>query len=172
MNKITSAIPYTLLALLSILVFSCGSETKEVQENTKDVTATETIATEKNWEEFTVKAIGNTMPEMKYDLTNISVNEGSWVRIKLVNEGIDASMLHNIVFVNYGTRKAVATECVAAGPDKKFISNSSDIIAASGLADPGQTVVLEFKAPSKGNYEFMCTYPGHSGIMRGYFFVK
>ena len=24
----------------------------------------------------------------------------------------------------------------------------------------------------KGNYEYLCTYPGHAEIMRGYFFVK
>jgi len=47
-----------------------------------------------------------------------------------------------------------------------------DVIAASDLAMPGETVVLEFKAPSKGNYEYLCTYPGHGEIMRGYFFVK
>ena len=170
MKKITTSIAYSLIA---VLLFSCGSDKKETESNVEiETQLVEASEVTKNWEEFTVKALGNTMPEMKYDLTNISVKEGSWVRIKLVNDGIDPSMLHNIVFVNYGKRKAVAAECVTAGPNKQFISNSSDIIAASDLADPGQTVILEFKAPSKGNYEFMCTYPGHSGIMRGYFFVK
>ena len=32
-------------------------------------------------------------------------------------------------------------------------------------ANPGETVTLEFKAPA-GNYEFFCSYPGHSGKMR------
>ena len=54
----------------------------------------------------------------------------------------------------------------------QFVPKSSDVIAYSDLADPGETVVLEFEAPEKGNYEFICTYPGHSEIMRGYFFVK
>ena len=170
MKKITTSIAYTLIA---VLLFSCASDKKETDSNSeKETQLVEITEATKNWEEFSVKALGNTMPEMKYDLTNISVKEGSWVRIKLINDGIDPSMLHNIVFVNYGKRKAVAAECVTAGPTKQFISNSSDIIAASDLADPGQTVTLEFKAPKKGNYEFMCTYPGHSGIMRGYFFVK
>ena len=112
------------------------------------------------------------MSEMKFDKKNITVQAGSWVRINLVNEGVDPAMLHNIVFVKYGTRKEVAKQSIEAGPDLQFVPKSSDVIAYSDLADPGETVVLEFEAPDKGNYEFICTYPGHSEIMRGYFFVK
>ena len=112
------------------------------------------------------------MSEMKFDKKNITVQSGSWVRINLVNEGVDPAMLHNIVFVKYGTRKEVAKQSIEAGPDLQFVPKSSDVIAYSDLAEPGTTVVLEFEAPEKGNYEFICTYPGHSEIMRGYFFVK
>ncbi|MDG1284280.1 MAG: hypothetical protein P8N46_06455, partial [Flavobacteriales bacterium] len=100
MKKITTSIAYSLIA---VLLFSCGSDKNETESNVEiETQIVEVSETTKNWEEFTVKALGNTMPEMKYDLTNISVKEGSWVRIKLINDGIDPSMLHNIVFVNYG----------------------------------------------------------------------
>jgi len=56
--------------------------------------------------------------------------------------------------------------------EKEFIADDENIIAASPLAYPGQSVTFEFKAPAKGNYEFFCSYPGHYKIMRGYFFVK
>jgi len=56
--------------------------------------------------------------------------------------------------------------------DKEFIADDENIIAASPLANPGQIVTFEFKAPAKGNYEFFCSYPGHYQKMRGYFFVK
>ena len=62
--------------------------------------------------------------------------------------------------------------CVAAGPDKKFVAENPNIIAASGLANPQQTIVLEFIAPPKGNYEFLCTYPGHSDMMKGWLYVE
>ena len=80
-------------------------------------------------------------------------------------------MIHNIVFVNRGTTKEVATACVAAGPDKNFVAENPNIIAASGLANPQETIVLEFIAPPKGNYEFLCTYPGHSEMMKGWLYV-
>ena len=163
----------TALILSVTILISCGSsENKSSDVKTNDVNTIETVEKEKNWEEFTVGAVGNTMSEMKFDKKNITVQAGSWVRIKLVNEGVDPAMLHNIVFVKYGTRKEVAKQSIEAGPDLQFVPKSSDVIAYSDLADPGETVVLEFEAPEKGNYEFICTYPGHSEIMRGYFFVK
>ena len=163
----------TALLLSVTILISCGSsENKSSDVNTSDVNTIETVEKEKNWEEFTVGAVGNTMSEMKFDKKNITVQAGSWVRINLVNEGVDPAMLHNIVFVKYGTRKEVAKQSIEAGPDMQFVPKSSDVIAYSDLADPGETVVLEFEAPEKGNYEFICTYPGHSEIMRGYFFVK
>ena len=163
----------TALILSVTILISCGSsENKSSDVKTNDVNTIETVEKEKNWEEFTVGAVGNTMSEMKFDKKNITVQAGSWVRIKLVNEGVDPAMLHNIVFVKYGTRKEVAKQSIEAGPDLQFVPKSTDVIAYSDLADPGETVVLEFEAPEKGNYEFICTYPGHSEIMRGYFFVK
>ena len=163
----------TALILSVTILISCGSsENKSSDVKTNDVNTIETVEKEKNWEEFTVGAVGNTMSEMKFDKKNITVQAGSWVRINLVNEGVDPAMLHNIVFVKYGTRKEVAKQSIEAGPDLQFVPKSSDVIAYSDLADPGETVVLEFEAPEKGNYEFICTYPGHSEIMRGYFFVK
>ena len=161
------------LILSVTILISCGSsENKSTEAKTNDINTKVSVENEKNWEEFTVGAVGNTMSEMKFDKKNITVQAGSWVRINLVNEGVDPAMLHNIVFVKYGTRKEVAKQSIEAGPDLQFVPKSSDVIAYSDLADPGETVVLEFEAPEKGNYEFICTYPGHSEIMRGYFFVK
>ena len=123
-------------------------------------------------QEFNISAVGNTMQDMKYDIENITVKEDSWVRITLKNEGVDAAMLHNILFVNFGKRKDLAVKATEAGSAKEFIPEDENLIAASKLAKPGETVVLEFQAPKKGNYEFFCSYPGHAMMMRGYFFVK
>lgn len=156
--------------LITALFISCGSETTKEKNNEQNSNVVNTV--EKNWEEFTINAVGNTMSDMKYDIKNISVKDGSWVRINLVNQGTDAAMLHNIVFVNFGSREEVAKACLDAGYQMNYVAKNKNIIAASDMAKPQETVILEFKAPNKGNYEFICTYPGHSGIMRGYFFVK
>ena len=157
---------FTLVVALLFLA-SCGSEPKQTSEPTQ----AEEIK-EKPLEEFTIRAVGNTMAEMKYDVENITVKEGSKVKITLINEGVDVAMQHNILFVNFGKRKDLAAKAVQAGGDKNYIPQDPNLIAASEMAKPGETVVLEFDAPKKGNYEFFCSYPGHSMMMRGYLFVK
>ncbi len=160
----------TIIMSISIL-FSCGSS-DSTEKKTNDQTKTEIAQLEQKVEEFTIRAIGNTMAEMKFDVPNITVQEGSKVKIILVNDGEDAAMVHNIVFINYGTRKEIATEAIQSGISTKYVPNNDNVIAGSDLANPGETIILEFDAPEKGNYEFLCTYPGHSEMMRGYFFVK
>jgi azurin len=157
----------SLFTLSFLFISSCGSnETTAIE---KEIPKQEV---QKVWEEFEINAIGNTMQDMMCSLKNITVKEGSWARVTLKNEGIDPAMIHNILFVNYGTRKDLAQKGFEAGLENEYIPKEANLIAASKLAQPGETVVLEFKAPAKGNYEFFCSYPGHSQKMRGYFFVK
>jgi len=156
------------LLVTSTLFISCSSGETKTEKPVNNVKP----ETEKVWEEFTIEAIGNTMMDMQYSLKNISVNAGSWVRINLINKGVDPAMIHNILIVNYNKRSEVATAAIEAGPELDYIPKNKDVIAGSKQANPGETVTLEFKAPSKGNYEFFCSYPGHSSKMRGYFFVK
>jgi len=163
--------------LLCALLISCADSNRGIEKqlsNSKEVKVqnAEVENSKKEWVEFEIRAVGNTMSDMKFDIENIQVNSGSWVRIVLINEGEQIAMKHNIVFVNYGSRKEVATQAINAGPNMKYVPNNINIIASSDLAEPGETVILEFKAPSKGNYEYVCTYPGHSESMRGYFIVK
>ena len=156
-----------IFALFTLFFSSCGSDTTK-----SDVVETVVKEEVKTWEEFNISALGNTMQEMMFSEKNINVKEGSWIRIVLKNEGIDQAMIHNILFVNFGKRKDVALKANEAGPDNDFIPNHPELIAASALALPGETVTLEFQAPAKGNYEFFCSYPGHADMMKGYLFVK
>ena len=155
------------LVVAIVFLASCGSEPQQATE-----TATAEEVKEKPLEVFDIRAVGNTMAEMKYDVENITVKEGSRIKINLINEGVDIAMQHNILFVNFGKRKDLAAKAVQAGGDKNYIPEDPNLIAASSMAQPGETVVLEFDAPKKGNYEFFCSYPGHSQMMRGYLFVK
>jgi len=153
-------------------LFACSGEKTNTEKSEQKYIETVEKVVEKKWETFNIGAVGNTMSEMKYDVESITVKEGSWVRINLENQGIDNSMMHNIVFINYGTRKMVASEAIKIWPSQNFVANKKNIIAYSVVAKPGESVTLEFKAPKKGNYEYLCTYPVQAAIMTGYFFVK
>ncbi len=157
----------SLITLSFLFISSCGpNETPAIE---KEIPKQEV---QKVWEAFEISAIGNTMQDMMYSLKNITVIEGSWVRVTLINEGTDPAMIHNILFINYGSRKDLAQKGFEAGLENEYIPKDTNLIAASKLIQPGETIVLEFEAPAKGNYEFFCSYPGHSQKMRGYFFVK
>ena len=155
------------LLVSTTLFISCGSSETKVEKPVNNVKQ----ETEKVWEEFTIEALGNTMMDMQYSL-KIFLSTLALARINLVNKGSDPAMIHNILIVNYNKRSEVATAAIEAGPELDYIPKSKDVIAGSKQANPGETVTLEFKAPTKGNYEFFCSYPGHSSKMRGYFFVK
>ncbi len=148
-----------------------GAQAKEDDKEIVSESPKVIDAKSKPVEEITIRAIGNTLNEMSYDLKEINVREGSRVKITLVNEAQDSAMIHNIVFVYHGTRNATAIAGLKAGLDMEYVADIPTIIAASGLAKPGQTVVLEFEAPEAGSYYFICTYPGHWEKMTGVFTV-
>ena len=62
---------------------------------------------------------------------------------------------------------------VSNGFAKQFIPDSKDILAYTDMIDGGVEVELEFTAPEKpGDYEYVCTFPGHAFVMRGVLTVK
>jgi azurin len=50
---------------------------------------------------------------------------------------------------------------------RHYIPETSDIIAHSDVVSPGEKFTIYFKAPSKGRYPFVCTFPGHWMVMNG-----
>ena len=63
--------------------------------------------------------------------------------------------------------QAILDASMAAGPDNGWVANTPDVLAKSKLIDAGETITIEFTAPSKpGDYPYVCTFPGHAS-MRG-----
>ena len=101
------------LALATMYLSGCTGKDSGTQseEDNKEIVSESTQVIDvksKPVEEITIRAMGNTMDEMSYDLKEINVREGSRVKITLVNEAQDSAMIHNIVFVYNGTRNATA----------------------------------------------------------------
>ena len=108
--------------------------------------------------------------EMRYDKKAFSVVAGKPVVIILENPD---AMQHNLVVIKPKSTERVgklADEMITAknGAEKNYVPESSDIVAATALVNPNQTVRLTFKAPDQpGDYPFVCTFPGHWRIMNG-----
>ena len=56
---------------------------------------------------------------------------------------------------------------------KAYSSQEQDrILAASNLAYPGDTVVIEFTPDQAGVHPYICTYSGHFTMMQGRIYVE
>ena len=110
---------------------------------------------------------------MKYDLVEFSVKAGKAVKLIFVNPDF---MPHNIVMVNPSKADEVGQAAInlgAAGFDVGFIPQSKEILWASKLIDHKGEEIIEFTAPTApGDYEFVCTFPGHHFVMRGLMKVR
>lgn len=121
---------------------------------------------------LTVKSVGETMTEMAYEPTKLEAPAGSVVTLVLENTAKSEAMIHNVVVIKAGKQTEVSEAAFEVGAAGDFIPDNDNIIAATGLAKPGETVEVQFNAPSSpGTYQFICTYPGHTA-MKGVFLVK
>jgi azurin len=126
-------------------------------------------------ENITVINIKVIPEQMKYDLKEINVKAGLPVVLTLENPD---NMQHNLVICKKGTKEKVgkAADLMAQDPkalEKNYVPNMSEVLAATKLVNPGESVTIEFIAPSlPGDYPFICTFPGHWSIMQGVMHVR
>lgn len=148
------------IVALTFLLNACGDgEKSESTESMKPV-------------EFNLT--GN--DQMQYNLKNMVVKEGQTVKINLKNIGKmpKESMGHNVVIVkgNIDLVEFAAKAVQSKETDYVPSDESANVIAHSKLLGPGEETTIEFTAPAKGTYKFLCTFPGHYMTMQGNFIVR
>ncbi len=109
--------------------------------------------------------------KMSYDQKTLVVEAGKPFEIVLENADTQS---HNLAVVKPGTHEKVGTASSTMTPDKldkagrPFIPQSDDILAATKLIEPGQKQTLKVAAIyDEGEFEYVCTVPGHYIIMWG-----
>ncbi|MEY4939582.1 MAG: hypothetical protein RIQ93_1317 [Verrucomicrobiota bacterium] len=109
-----------------------------------------------------------TQPGMKFDTALITVRAGARVRLVFRN---DDDMLHNFVLCAPGRGSAVGDAAIALGLEgtaRNYVPESSDVIVHTALVAPGASDTLFFTAPATaGDYDYLCSFPGHAMSMRG-----
>lgn len=163
---------------MAVPLVACDPKTEPSTINTEVVDTTAIIKEQPDTllqaiENVTLKAVGNSVEEMTFDKDTIEVKAGALVKLTLINEGTDQSMIHNVVFTQPDKYKLVALAGAKVGAPGNYVPVSEAIVASSPLALPGQTVELEFTAPLEpGTYNYVCTYPDHWQKMNGVLIVK
>ena len=117
--------------------------------------------------------IGTLVEKMKYDISEFSAKPNQKVKLIFANPDF---MPHNLVFTKPAKADVVAQQALilgAKGFDLAFVPDSTDVLFSTKLLDHGKEEVLTFTAPStRGDYPYVCTFPGHHMLMRGIMKVK
>ena len=110
--------------------------------------------------------------KMLFDQRELSVQVGKRVSLHFKNPDL---MPHNVLILRPGAIDKVgeAADTMADGFEKHFVPDLSEVLFATPLVQAGEETTLHFKAPdTPGEYPFICSFPGHWGMMRGVLKVK
>jgi len=134
---------FTTLVLVLFLT-SCVGDKKKAKEvsKTMKMSSKEVLKGDKNSVLLTLTA----NDVMKFSKTEFKVKESQKVTLSL----------HHI-----GKRSI-----------KVMGHNFKDVIAHTKMIGGKQSTQVTFTAPAAGTYDFICSFPGHSGLMKGKFLVE
>ena len=109
---------------------------------------------------------------LTYDIKSFAVKAGQKVKLTFNNQSA-LPQPHNLILGKLGSKDRLIAAFMAMitdpnGMAKGYIPESSDIIVHTKLLMPGQSETLDFTAPAeKGDYPYLCSFPGHAILMNG-----
>lgn len=180
------------ILLSSALVYGCGNQndstpatketpeetlTEEVVEESTEAAPVETeevIEETSELEDFDVSITITGDDQMKFDQSTLTVQAGEKVKLTLNHTGKlpKQAMGHNWVLLKPGVDLAKFATACSMQKANDYIANEDDIIAHTGLVGGGESTSIVFEAPAKGTYQYLCSFPGHYGLMQGEFIVE
>ena len=104
--------------------------------------------------------------DMKFSVTEITAKRGETIKVVLKNVGTlpKMAMGHNFVLVKPTTKLPEFSQAGAMARDTDFIppAMKGEVIAATAMTGPGETVEVTFKVPATaGSFPYLCSFPGH-----------
>ena len=100
----------------------------------------------------------------------LTAKPGERVSLTLHNPDV---VPHNVVLIKPGRLQAIgdlSNKLITdpEGPALHYVPKSDDVIAYTDMVMPQQTFTIHFTAPKeKGDYPYLCTFPGHWVVMNG-----
>lgn len=163
-NKISRV--FSALMVIAFLAACSGGSSESGQSGDAAAASNEAPAGDKVMEIFIE---GNDL--MQFNTKEITVFAGYKIKLTLKHTGQlpKISMGHNWVLLNEGTSVAdFGTKAAAASETGYIPADAGDqVIANTKLLGGGEEDTIEFMAPPVGEYDYLCTFPGHWGAMNG-----
>ena len=161
------------ILLLLTFVISCGGNTdskknkfeyKAIEKNEDDL--------DKNSRETFI--IINSNDLMKFDQNELRVFEGQKITLTLNHTGKMSKeiMGHNFVLLKKETNLNDFAQRAMLARENEYIPDGNETIAYTKMIGGGESDTITFTAPEKGSYTYICSFPGHYGLMRGVLIVS
>lgn len=148
---------------------STSSSTEETTATTSSAASTETVPGIENVELSNTAVVeGNDQMKFNTELLRVKAGEEVELTLKNVGELPKESMGHNLVILAPGVDVATFGGEAVAAADNDYIPKTSlsSIVAHTKLLGPGEEDKITFTL-EKGVYTYICSFPGHFGVMQG-----
>ena len=155
-----------LFSLVFFIFTSCGENNgKKSETPTSEKKSDDTLSS---------KIVLNSNDTMKFDQNMLLVEAGKTITLTLNHTGKfgKRGMGHNFVLLKADVDVSDFAQRAASAMKTEYIPEGDEIIAYTKLLGGGDSDTITFKAPNKGIYTFICTFPGHWQLMKGKFIVK
>lgn len=107
---------------------------------------------------------------MRFDRQTLTAPAGVKIALHVINND-PAKLMHNFALVAPGALDKVIKASLTLGPqaiEQNYVPPIPEVLAATPQIAPGRKYILYFQSPSQpGQYPYVCTYPGHTQLMRG-----
>ena len=178
---------HVIIVVFGLLFFvSCGKNQKEStptknQINQTKVTVSKKENTTKKKSAVVIDSDGvanvtiTSNDGMRFDVRKINVASGQKVRLTLNHTGkLDKKIMgHNVVILKNGVKASAFAVKAASSKENDYIPvGTSEVIAHTKMIGGGESTVVEFTAPEKGTYNYICSFPGHFAMMKGKLIVE
>jgi azurin len=156
-----------------IFLYSCGSSESHQSSKTEENIPVASITPNGD----TVKIELNSNDQMKFDQTELHAKEGDVIVLTLTHTGKmpKAAMGHNFVLIDnrislddFGQKAAKAKAPQYSIPYQII----KHVIAQTEMIGGGESTSITFLSPAKGEYTYLCSFPGHYGMMKGKFIFE
>lgn len=116
----------------------------------------------------TIAIEGNDQMKFNKDLLRVKAGEEVQLTLKNVGELPKESMGHNFVILASGVDVATFGSEAVGAADNDYIPKTSlsSVLAHTKLLGPGEEDTITFTL-EKGVYTYICSFPGHYGVMQG-----
>ncbi len=160
-----------LMSFSFLITISCGSDKQEKQKDLQTNSKSEAELAEQENIKITLHA----NDKMQFDKSEIVVYKNQTVTLELIHTGDmpKSSMGHNFVLLDNSVSISTYSKKVLKEKDNEYIwKDSTKTLAYTKMLGGGESTEITFEAPEVGEYDFICSFPGHYSNMKGKFIVK